>query len=153
MRRIEAVRVANGPNLLAASNLLTFSHNDSIKMGIERIGVLYLTLFHKGMPDDNYVSPGAPKISRKRDDPIAGCKNRIAKICSATSLPYPILAKMTVRSEAPRNAITVCVRSTDRVIKAVCKSCHGFVGIGQRSRSDQPKHDKKNRLFAHGAWF
>src|ERR1700730_2536317 len=106
MRRIEAVRVAYGPNLLAASNLLTFSHNDSIKMGIERIGVLYLTLFHKGMPDDNYVSPGAPKISRKRDDPIAGCKNRIAKICSATSLPYPILAKMTGIAEEIAQCLT-----------------------------------------------
>src|SRR6516162_4309052 len=130
MRWIKAVRISHGPNLLAASNLLTFPHQDSIKMGVKRIGILYLTFFHEGMPDDDDISPSTPKIPGNRDDSITCCINRIAKIFSAARLPNPVFAKMPMRSESSRDAITGCVRFTDRKIKAVCESCHGFIGIG-----------------------
>src|SRR6516165_8629195 len=80
MRWIKAMRIPDGPNLLAASNLLTFPHQDSVKMGIKRIGILYLTFFHEGMPDDDDISPSTPKIPGNRDDSITGDINRIAKI-------------------------------------------------------------------------
>src|SRR6516165_10727154 len=118
MRRIKAMRIPDSPNLLAASNPLTFSHQDLVKMGIKRIGILDLTFFHKGVPDDDDISPSTPKIPGNRDDPVTGCINRIAKICSAARLPNPVFAKMPVRRESSRDAITGCVRFADRKIKA-----------------------------------
>jgi hypothetical protein len=137
MRRIKAMRIPNGPNLLAASNLLTFPHQDSIKMGIERISIPYLTFFHKGVPDNDDIPPSTPKIPGERDDSISSGVNRIAKICSAAPLPNPVFAKMPMRGESSRDPITACVRFADRKIKAVCESCQGCIRIRKRSCSDE----------------
>src|SRR5215510_15129059 len=80
VRWIEAMRVPDCPDLLAASHLLTFSHQDSIQMSIQRISIPYLTFLHKRVPDDNNVSPCAPKIPGNRHNSVANRINRIAKI-------------------------------------------------------------------------
>src|SRR6266436_5118060 len=104
-------------------------------MSVQRISVLYLAFLHKGMPDDNYISPSAPKIPGKRDNSIAGRINRITKICS-TSPSNPVFAKMAMRSEASRDAIPVRIRFSDRKIKAVRESCQGFIRVGEGRRNN-----------------
>src|SRR5262252_2118183 len=104
-------------------------------MSVQRISILYLAFLHKGVPDDNYISPSAPKIPGKHHNPVADCVNRIAKIGSTSSLADPVFAKMAMRSEATRDAIPVCVGFPHRKIKAVCESYQGFVRIGKRGRN------------------
>src|SRR6516162_405284 len=134
MWRIEAMRIPDCPDLLAASDLLAFSHQDSIQVSVQRISILYLAFLHKGMPDDNYISPSAPKIPGQGDNSIAGRINRIAKSCSTSPLPNPVFPKMAVRREASGDPIPVCVRSSDRKIKAVRESCQGCIWVGKRRR-------------------
>src|ERR1700746_2208637 len=153
MRRIKAMGIPDGPYLLAASNLLTFSHNNPVKMRIERIRIFHLPFFHENVPDDDYVAPCASKISGERDDPVANRINRIAKVRSAAPLTNPVFAEMSVRCETARNPITVRIGFADRIIKAICQSCQRLVWICQSCCCYQAKHDKEKRLFAHAAWF
>ena len=63
MRRVESVSVPNQADFLAASNRLTLSHKDFIKMCVQRISVLKLAAFVKRVTNHNYIAPRTFEIS------------------------------------------------------------------------------------------
>jgi hypothetical protein len=104
MGRIESVRIANRADLLSASNLLTFSHENSIKVPIQRIRVLYLTILHKSMANHDHISPGPTEIPGQSYHPTPNHVDGITEIRAASSLADPILTQVTVGRESARNA-------------------------------------------------
>ena len=149
MRRIEPVRVSNGADLLSATHLLTFSHEDSIEMSVQRIRIFYLTVLHKSMANHDHVSPRPTEIPGKSDHTISDRVDGITEICAAPSLPDPILTEVAVRSKTARDAITIGIRFANRKIKTICQTSERRIGVGLCKRGNQCDYCRGEQLFAH----
>src|SRR6202795_1912746 len=90
MGRIKSMGVTNGADLLPTSHLLTFSYENPVEMTVEGVRLLHLPFLHKGMANDDHVSPGSTKIPGQSYYPGANRINRITEICPASSLPDPV---------------------------------------------------------------
>ena len=153
MRRIEPVGVSNGADLLSTTYLLTFSHQDSIKVSIQRIRIFYLALLHKGMANHDDISPRAAEITGQGYHPVPYRVYGITEIGAAPSLPNPILAQMAVRSESAGNAVAVGTRFAHRKIKTVCQTSECRIGVGLCERGDKSYYGRGEQLFAHGGCY
>src|SRR3974390_158580 len=137
MGRIKPVGVSDRTDLLSAGNLLAFPHQDSVEVCVQRISVLNLAVFHKGMPNDDNVSPCSTEISSERHDAIPDGIDWITEIGAAATLPNPILAQVTMRRESARNTISIGIRFPNRIIKAVRQTCEGRTRVGLRKYNNQ----------------
>ena len=119
MGSIKPVRVSNRTDLLSARNLLPFPDQDAVEVCVQRISVLNLAVFHKGVPDHDDVSPSPTEISSERHDAVSNRIDWITEIGTAPSLPNPVLAQVAMSRESARNPVSIRIRFSDRIIKTV----------------------------------
>src|SRR5271165_1305591 len=123
MGRIKPVGVSDRTDLLSAGDLLPFPHQDAVEVRVQRISVLNLAVFHKGVPNHDHVSPCSTEIPSERHDAVPDGIDWITEIGAAATLPNPILAQVAMRRESPRNSISIGIRFPNRIIKTVRQPC------------------------------
>ena len=75
---IHAAIGPDGANLLATDDLLSFAHENSVQMRIDRVHGFHLFFFEENVPDDHQVSPTHAHVTRKDDNTICRRVNGLA---------------------------------------------------------------------------
>ncbi len=134
---IKPMGVPDRPDLLSPSYLLPFPHQDAVEVCVQRISVLNLAIFHKGMANNDHVPPSPTEISSERNDAMPYRIDWITEVGATSALPDPILAQVAMRCETARNAVSIGIRFPNWIIKTVRQPCQGRTRIGLRKHNNQ----------------
>jgi hypothetical protein len=92
---VESVGIAaNGPDTLAAANLVAGTNSYLIEMCIDRTNHLPFIVFIEDVFDHNHITPALTEVLRFDDTTIGNCNNILPKIGILPSRAVPLLAGM-----------------------------------------------------------
>lgn len=154
MGGIHAAIGADPAHLIAAFDLLPFSHADKIEMRIEGIDVFHFTARRTavGVPDDDAIAPSLTDITRQDDSPVSNGVDGVSKVGVATSVAIPIIAKMTVSAVTAVDVIVFRIRNSNGIIEPVSKGNPGGRGISRNDSGRKQSQNRKKTYASHAGW-
>lgn len=102
MGRVYSVIVPDSPYLPTLGDLLPLSYKDPVKVGVEGVRKLQLSVLDPCMTDDHHIAPGRMDIPSEDNQTVSDRVNRFAKTTAAAAVAHqPVLPHMPSSSESP----------------------------------------------------
>jgi len=95
VRVIQSVSVPNQTDFLTSINRLAFGHKNFVQMRVQRIGVLKLAAFVKGVTNHDYIAPRTFEISRQTNYAVSDRRYGRSVDGPGSGCAHPIFAEVT----------------------------------------------------------